>query len=178
MAVCARLCGVGQSRRCRRRQRQNQQGQGSDSDMDEEEGERIVGQPQGDVSGGATAGPSDACEYGSGRVHRGGSSTGPPHPQSLVELPPELLVEIFSVLPGTALPSVALVCKAFRQILNMETIWRRRCIEGKYSDRVNLHRPGPLRKVTDRYHMCCRSCREVISRQRLWFRRKCFPPTP
>ncbi|XP_035012726.1 F-box only protein 31 [Hippoglossus stenolepis] len=140
MAVCARLCGVGQSRRCRRRQRQNQQGQGSDSDMDEEEGERIVGQPQGDVSGGATAGPSDACEYGSGRVNRGGSSTGPQHPQSLVELPPELLVEIFSLLPGTALPSVALVCKTFRQILNMETIWRRRCIE-------EFDLKGDLRKV-------------------------------
>uniref|UniRef100_A0A4W6EFG5 F-box protein 31 n=1 Tax=Lates calcarifer TaxID=8187 RepID=A0A4W6EFG5_LATCA len=113
MAVCARLCGVGQSRRCRRRQRHNQQDQGSDSDMDEEEGERIVGQ--------------------SGHVNRGGSlsrtSTGPPHPQSLVELPPELLVEIFSLLPGTALPNVALVCKKFRQILNTETIWRRRCIK-------------------------------------------------
>lgn len=145
MAVCARLCGVGQSRRCRRRQRHNQQDQGSDSDMDEEEGERIVGQRQGNVGGGggpesgvATAGPSDACEYGSGHVNRGGSlsrtSTGPPHPQSLVELPPELLVEIFSLLPGTALPNVALVCKKFRQILNTETIWRRRCIKGKYSD--------------------------------------------
>eukprot|EP00064_Thunnus_orientalis_P001208 superscaffoldBa00000081_g1210 len=145
MAVCARLCGVGQSRRCRRRQRHNQQDQGSDSDMDEEEEERIVGQRQGDVvvvggggcgaggpeSGVATAGPSDACEYGSGRVNRGGfrTSTGPPHPQSLKELPPELLVEIFSLLPGTALPNVALVCKKFRQILNTETIWRRRCIE-------------------------------------------------
>uniref|UniRef100_A0A671Y8I7 F-box protein 31 n=1 Tax=Sparus aurata TaxID=8175 RepID=A0A671Y8I7_SPAAU len=100
MAVCARLCGVGQSRRCRRRQRQNQQDQGSDSDMDEEEEERIVGQ-----------------------------STGPPHPQSLVELPPELLVEIFSLLPGTAMPNVALVCKKFKQILHTETIWRRRCME-------------------------------------------------
>ncbi|KAL7401543.1 hypothetical protein ABVT39_001249 [Epinephelus coioides] len=139
MAVCARLCGVGQSRRCRRRQRHNQQDQGSDSDMDEEEEERIVGQRQGDVGGGgqesgvATAGPSDACEYGSGHVNRGGSldrtSTGPPHPQSLLELPPELLVEIFSLLPGTALPNVALVCKKFRQILNTETIWRRRCME-------------------------------------------------
>lgn len=113
--------------------------------MDEEEEERIVGQRQGDVvvvggggcgaggpeSGVATAGPSDACEYGSGRVNRGGfrTSTGPPHPQSLKELPPELLVEIFSLLPGTALPNVALVCKKFRQILNTETIWRRRCIE-------------------------------------------------
>ncbi|XP_019934717.2 F-box only protein 31 isoform X2 [Paralichthys olivaceus] len=142
MAVCARLCGVGQSRRCRRRQRQNQQGQGSDSDMDEEEGERIVGQRQGDVSGGggATAGPSDACEYGSGRVNRGGSSTGPLHPQSLAELPPELLVEILSLLPGTALPNVALVCKTFRQILNTETIWRRRCIE-------EFDMKGDLRKM-------------------------------
>lgn len=140
MAVCARLCGVGQSRRCRRRQRHNQQDQGSDSDMDEEEEERIVGQRQSDVGGGggpesgvATAGPSDACEYGSGHVNRGGSldrtSTGPPHPQSLAELPPELLVEIFSLLPGTALPNVALVGKKFRQILNTETIWRRRCME-------------------------------------------------
>lgn len=151
MAVCARLCGVGQSRRCRRRQRHNQQDQGSDSDMDEEEEERIVGQRQGDVGGGggggggpesgggvATAGPSDACEYGSGHVNIGGcldrTNTGPQHPQSLAELPPELLVEIFSLLPGTALPNVALVCKKFRQILNTETIWRRRCMEGKYSE--------------------------------------------
>lgn len=143
MAVCARLCGVGQSRRCRRRQRQNQQDQGSDSDMDEEEEERIVGQRQGSSGGGgggqesgvATAGPSDACEYGSNHAGRGDrlgrTSTGPPQPQSLADLPPELLVEIFSLLPGTALPSVALVCKKFKQILNTETIWRRRCMEGK-----------------------------------------------
>lgn len=145
MAVCARLCGVGQSRRCRRRQRQNQQDQGSDSDMDEEEEERIVGQRQGDVgssgggpeSGVATAGPSDACEYRSNRANRGDglgrTNTGPPHPQSLADLPPELLVEILSLLPGTALPNVALVCKKFKQILNTETIWRRRCMEGKWS---------------------------------------------
>ncbi|XP_068459900.1 F-box only protein 31 isoform X2 [Clinocottus analis] len=141
MAVCARLCGVGQSRRCRRRQRHNQQGQGSDSDMDEEEEEQIVGQKRGDGGGGdggpgssgATAGPSIAGEYDSCHVNRGGSldraNTGPPHPQSLAELPPELLVEIFSLLPGTALPNVALVGKKFRQILNTETIWRRRCMK-------------------------------------------------
>ncbi|XP_069018478.1 F-box only protein 31 isoform X2 [Embiotoca jacksoni] len=144
MAVCARLCGVGQSRRCRRRQRNSQQDQGSDSDMDEEEEERIVGQRKGDAGGGsggpehggggvATAGPSDACEYGSRHVNRGGcldrATTGPLHPQLLTELPPELLVEIFSLLPGTVLPNVALVCKKFRQILNTETIWRRRCME-------------------------------------------------
>lgn len=166
MAVCARLCGVGQSRRCRRRQRHNQQDQGSDSDMDEEEEERIVGQRQGDVGGGggggqesgvATAGPSDACEYGSGHVNRGGSldrtSTGPPHPQSLLELPPELLVEIFSLLPGTALPNVAHVCKKFRQILNTETIWRRRCMEGKYRDNTHVN---VLNKALS-HNITCRS---------------------
>ncbi|XP_033823743.1 F-box only protein 31 isoform X2 [Periophthalmus magnuspinnatus] len=120
MAVCARLCGVGQSRRCRRRQRQNQQDQCSDSDMDEEEEERIVALRQSDVCGGpesartVTAGPRDA--------------PGPLRPRALSELPPELLVEIFSTLPGTVLPNVALVCKKFRQILNTETIWRRRCV--------------------------------------------------
>ncbi|XP_019749567.1 F-box only protein 31 isoform X2 [Hippocampus comes] len=139
MAVCARLCGVGQSRRCRRRPRQNQQVQASDSDMDEEEEERIVGQRRGDAccggpeSGVNTAGPS--------RVHRGVvDGTGHPHPQALSELPPELLVEIFSLLPGTALPNVALVCKTFRQILNTETIWRRRCME-------EFHMKEDLRKM-------------------------------
>uniref|UniRef100_A0A8C6URE3 F-box protein 31 n=1 Tax=Neogobius melanostomus TaxID=47308 RepID=A0A8C6URE3_9GOBI len=106
MAVCARLCGVGQSRRCRRRQRHHQQDQCSDSDMDEEEEERIV----------------------AGHVNTGDHAR-PLHPQALSELPPELLVEIFSLLPGTALPNVALVCKKFRQILNTETIWRKRCVE-------------------------------------------------
>ncbi|XP_020786757.2 LOW QUALITY PROTEIN: F-box only protein 31 [Boleophthalmus pectinirostris] len=135
MAVCARLCGVGQSRRCRRRQRQNQQDQCSDSDMDEEEEERIVAPRQTDVCGGpesssaVTAGPNDADgDFSSG--HGGEQTdTGPPHPQALSELPPELLVEIFSMLPGIVLPNVALVCKKFRQILNTETIWRRRCVE-------------------------------------------------
>lgn len=145
MAVCARLCGVGQSRRCRRRQRHNQEDQGSDSDMDmdEEEGERIVGQKQGDIGSGglestiAAAGPSDAsADYGSANANGlvgvlDTANAGPPNPQCLLDLPPELLVEIFSLLPGTTLPSIALVCKKFRQILNTETIWRRRCTEGK-----------------------------------------------
>nr|XP_040023926.1 F-box only protein 31-like isoform X1 [Gasterosteus aculeatus aculeatus] len=135
MAVCARLCGVGQSRRCRRRQGHNQQDQGSDSDMEEEEEEQIVGPTQGDggaAGAAAAAGPSVAREDGSCHVNRAGAldrgGTGPPRPQSLADLPPELLVEIFSLLPGTALPSVALVGKKFRQILNTETIWRRRCM--------------------------------------------------
>ncbi|KAL7824464.1 hypothetical protein AOLI_G00184360 [Acnodon oligacanthus] len=127
MAVCARLCGVGQSRRCRRRQRHGQHDQhGSDSemDMDEEEGEKIVGETRGSGSGGGwpqsrATGPSEAAA----------ASAGTRSPQSLLDLPPELLVEIFSTLPGTALPNLALVCKKFRQILSTETIWRRRCIE-------------------------------------------------
>ncbi|KAM9815838.1 F-box only protein 31 isoform X1 [Syngnathus typhle] len=128
MAVCARLCGVGQSRRCRRRPRQNQQEQASDSDMDEEEEERIVGQRRGDAGCGRTE--SGVNTTGPSRAHRGGGDgTVHPHPQALSELPPELLVEIFSLLPGPVLPNVALVCKKFRQILNTETIWRRRCME-------------------------------------------------
>ncbi|KAK7891741.1 hypothetical protein WMY93_023704 [Mugilogobius chulae] len=122
MAVCARLCGVGQSRRCRRRQRHNQQDQCSDSDMDEEEEERIVALRHSDVCGG----PESACTVTAGPTDRAG---GPQHPQALSDLPPELLVEIFSMLPGTVLPNVALVCKKFRQILNTETVWRRRCVE-------------------------------------------------
>uniref|UniRef100_A0A672S1G0 F-box protein 31 n=1 Tax=Sinocyclocheilus grahami TaxID=75366 RepID=A0A672S1G0_SINGR len=104
MAVCARLCGAGQSRRCRRRQ-------------------RVVGKTKDEPDGGSSRHSSGAGVLGSG------ASAGPPHPQSLLDLPPELLVEIFSSLPGAALPNLALVCKKFRQILNTETIWRRRCTE-------------------------------------------------
>lgn len=123
MAVCARLCGVGQSRRCRRRQRHSQANRESDSetDMDDDEEERVVVGKMKDDPGchkTCTAGPSGVGFE---------ASVGPPHPQSLLDLPPEILVEIFSSLPGTALPNLALVCKKFRQILNTETIWRRRC---------------------------------------------------
>uniref|UniRef100_H3AMN1 F-box protein 31 n=1 Tax=Latimeria chalumnae TaxID=7897 RepID=H3AMN1_LATCH len=97
MAMCARLCGVGQSRSCRRRQQQQQQ-----RDADPEVEEHIV--------------PPEA-------------GTEPPTLHRLLDLPPELLVEIFASLPGTELPSLSLVCKKFRQILNTDTIWRRRCGE-------------------------------------------------
>ncbi|KAL4624292.1 F-box only protein 31 isoform X1 [Arapaima gigas] len=134
MAACARLCGVGQSRRCRRRQRQSQQDKDSDSDMDEEEEERIVGRVQSEAAAPGPAVPADLGPVGTtANDHRArcGSADSPeqPSPQSLVELPPELLVEIFALLPGTVLPILALVCKKFRQILNTETIWRRRCAE-------------------------------------------------
>ncbi|KAM9497029.1 F-box only protein 31 isoform 1-T1 [Clarias gariepinus] len=147
MAVCARLCGVGQSRRCRRRQRHGQREQESDSELDmdeEEEEEKIVGKGKarvlssgpkgrGAVCGDApasrsTAGSEDE-EGGGGGGDTACAAAAPPQPRSLLDLPPELLVEIFSSLPGTALPSLALVCKKFRQILSTETIWRRRCAE-------------------------------------------------
>ncbi|KAF4095307.1 hypothetical protein G5714_024385 [Onychostoma macrolepis] len=97
-------------------------------DMDEEEEEeRVVGKAKDEPDGGSSCQSSGAGGLGSGAS--ASASAGPPHPQSLLELPPELLVEIFSSLPGAALPNLALVCKKFRQILNTETIWRRRCTE-------------------------------------------------
>ncbi|XP_011368555.1 F-box only protein 31 isoform X4 [Pteropus vampyrus] len=116
MAVCARLCGVGPSRGCRRRQQRRGPAEtvaaDSDPDTDPEE-ERIE------------AGAAALCAPGAG------GSAGPSQPPrcSLLELPPELLVEIFASLPGTDLPSLAQVCTKFRRILHTDTIWRRRCRE-------------------------------------------------
>ncbi|XP_067575895.1 F-box only protein 31 isoform X4 [Pseudorca crassidens] len=116
MAVCARLCGVGPSRGCRRRQQRRGPAEAaaadSEPDTDPEE-ERI------EAGAAALAGAGD------------GRSAGPSSPPrcSLLELPPELLVEIFASLPGTDLPSLAQVCTKFRRILHTDTIWRRRCRE-------------------------------------------------
>ncbi|KAM4614181.1 F-box only protein 31 isoform 2-T2 [Discoglossus pictus] len=101
MAVCARLCGVGQSGGCRRRQQRRGAGSEPDTDPEMEDEVRI-------------------------EVISGTSSL-PRGPRTLLHLPPEILVEIFSSLPGTDLPSLAQVCKKFRQILTTDTIWRRRC---------------------------------------------------
>lgn len=143
MAVCARLCGVGQSRRCRRRQRHGQRDQESDSEVDmdeEEEEEKIVGKSKARALSGCPKGRGAVCDDASAGRSVAGSgdeedtawaAAAPPQPRSLLDLPPELLVEIFSSLPGTALPNLALVCKKFRQILSTETIWRRRCATGK-----------------------------------------------
>ncbi|XP_026883539.2 F-box only protein 31 isoform X2 [Electrophorus electricus] len=136
MAVCARLCGVGQSRRCRRRQRSGQHHPESDSDtdMDGEEEEKIVGEMEACQKTYA-AGPGSTNDAGRADGRATGLGCGdtacarPSKPRALLDLPPELLVEIFSSLPGTALPNLALVCKKFRQILSTETIWRRRCTE-------------------------------------------------
>lgn len=145
MAVCARLCGVGQSRRCRRRQRHGQREQESDSEVDmdeeEEEEEKIVGKSKARALSSCPKDRGAVCDDPSASRSVVGSedeedtacaaAAAPPQPRSLLDLPPELLVEIFCSLPGTALPNLALVCKKFRQILNTETIWRRRCAEGK-----------------------------------------------
>ncbi|RXM32189.1 F-box only protein 31 [Acipenser ruthenus] len=145
MAACARLCGVGQSRRCRRRQRKNQRDPDTDPELDlDEEEERIVGTMQTEGSARCTAdtaassGPGKTAISIPGAATTAGSSVNglgfePPNTtkltrNTLMDLPPEILVEIFSSLPGTALPNLALVCKKFRQILNTETVWRRRCM--------------------------------------------------
>ncbi|KAM4722044.1 F-box only protein 31 [Rhinophrynus dorsalis] len=107
MAVCARLCGVGQSGGCRRRQQRR--GAGSEPDTDPELEEDEVRIEVGVIHG------QTAC------------TAAPRRPRSLLQLPPEILVEIFSSLPGTDLPNLAQVCKKFRQILTTDTIWKRRC---------------------------------------------------
>jgi hypothetical protein len=119
MAVCARLCGVGPARGCRRRQQRRGPAETAaadsepDTDPEEERIEAGVAAPAG-PGGGPGAGLSP-----------------PPARCSLLELPPELLVEIFASLPGTDLPSLAQVCTKFRRILHTDTIWRRRCREGE-----------------------------------------------
>lgn len=126
MAVCARLCGVGPARGCRRRQQRRGPAEtaaaDSEADTDPEE-ERIE------------AGPA-RC--------------------SLLELPPELLVEIFASLPGTDLPSLAQVCSRFRRILHTDTIWRRRCREGERGHPMSpaLGRGRSMVRVPNQ--ACCR----------------------
>ncbi|XP_041048594.1 F-box only protein 31 isoform X1 [Carcharodon carcharias] len=67
------------------------------------------------------------------------SASGPGRPRYLLDLPPELLVEIFCYLPGVNLPSLAAACKKFHQILNTDTIWKRRC-RVEYGVSENLRR--------------------------------------
>ncbi|XP_042293307.1 F-box only protein 31 isoform X2 [Sceloporus undulatus] len=119
MAVCARLCGVGPARGCRRRgsQRKGAAGDSSEADTDPEEG-------SGGGGGALADEEEDASEE---RIE--GPTPSQASPLSLLELPPELLVQIFGSLPGTDLPNLALVCSAFRRLLKTDTIWRRRCHE-------------------------------------------------
>ncbi|XP_021393622.1 F-box only protein 31 isoform X1 [Lonchura striata] len=126
MAVCARLCGVGPARGCRRRGSAREQRCGTadsepDTDTDPEE-----------AGGGGVTEDDEAAERIEGGRPLPPSVVACPAaraPLSLLELPPELLVQIFGSLPGTDLPSLARVCTTFRRILSTDTIWRRRCRE-------------------------------------------------
>ncbi|XP_064315790.1 F-box only protein 31 isoform X2 [Phalacrocorax carbo] len=127
MAVCARLCGVGPARGCRRRgaAREQRRGGAGDSEPDTDTDPEEAG-------GGAAAEDEEAAERiegGRPAPHPAGAGPAGRAPLSLLELPPELLVQIFGSLPGTDLPSLARVCTTFRRILRTDTIWRRRCRE-------------------------------------------------
>ncbi|KAF7244758.1 F-box only protein 31-B [Varanus komodoensis] len=105
-------------------QRKGAAGDSSEPDTDPEEG--------GGGGGGAAAAAEDDEEEE--RIEGAALAADAPRgagqaPLSLLELPPELLVQIFGSLPGTELPNLALVCGAFRRILRTDTIWRRRCKE-------------------------------------------------
>ncbi|XP_032925335.1 F-box only protein 31 isoform X1 [Catharus ustulatus] len=126
MAVCARLCGVGPARGCRRRSAAREQRRGAaDSEPDTDTDPEEAG------GGGITEDEEAAERIEGGRPLPPSIEAGPAGraPLSLLELPPELLVQIFGSLPGTDLPSLARVCTTFRRILSTDTIWRRRCRE-------------------------------------------------
>ncbi|XP_027502250.1 F-box only protein 31 isoform X2 [Chiroxiphia lanceolata] len=127
MAVCARLCGVGPARGCRRRGAAREQRRGAaDSEPDTDTDPEEAG-----GGGGVTEDEEVAERIEGGRPAPPPVEAGPAGraPLSLLELPPELLVQIFGSLPGTDLPSLARVCTTFRRILRTDTIWRRRCRE-------------------------------------------------
>ncbi|NWY37788.1 FBX31 protein, partial [Sylvia atricapilla] len=126
MAVCARLCGVGPARGCRRRGAAREQRRGAaDSEPDTDTDPEEAG------GGGVTEDDEAAERIEGGRPLPPSIEAGPSGraPLSLLELPPELLVQIFGSLPGTDLPNLARVCTTFRRILRTDTIWRRRCRE-------------------------------------------------
>ncbi|KAM9268987.1 F-box only protein 31 isoform 2-T3 [Cariama cristata] len=127
MAVCARLCGVGPARGCRRRgaAREQRRGGAGDSEPDTDTDPEEAG------GGGAVEDEEAAERIEGGRPAPHPAEAGPAGraPLSILELPPELLVQIFGSLPGTDLPSLARVCTTFRRILRTDTIWRRRCRE-------------------------------------------------
>ncbi|XP_042653422.1 F-box only protein 31 isoform X2 [Tyto alba] len=131
MAVCARLCGVGPARGCRRRGAAREQQRGGDSEPDTDTDPEEAGGGGGGGGGVATEDDEAAERIEGGRPALHHAEAGPAGraPLSLLELPPELLVQIFGSLPGTDLPSLARVCTTFRRILRTDTIWRRRCRE-------------------------------------------------
>uniref|UniRef100_G1Q6K3 F-box domain-containing protein n=1 Tax=Myotis lucifugus TaxID=59463 RepID=G1Q6K3_MYOLU len=112
MEECACLCVVGSSRGCQC----CQEGQGPVETAAAYEKHIEVDES------------ADECCVGSGGFSSPMLPPPPPH-CSLQDLPVELLVEIFSSLPVTDLPSLALACIKFHHILHIDSIWRRRCRE-------------------------------------------------
>uniref|UniRef100_A0A8B9T9N5 F-box protein 31 n=1 Tax=Anas platyrhynchos TaxID=8839 RepID=A0A8B9T9N5_ANAPL len=125
MAVCARLCGVGPARGCRRRGAAREQRRGGDGDSEPD----TDTEPEVDSGVAVAAEDDEETERIEGSRPSAGPAEAGRAPLSLLELPPELLVQIFGSLPGTDLPSLARVCTTFRRILRTDTIWRRRCRE-------------------------------------------------
>uniref|UniRef100_G1QAJ8 F-box domain-containing protein n=1 Tax=Myotis lucifugus TaxID=59463 RepID=G1QAJ8_MYOLU len=119
MEECTCLCGLGSSRGCRCRQ--ERQGPAETATAEEKPLE---------------ADAAALCCAGSGGIASPRPPPPPPH-CSLQDLPVELLVEIFGLLPGTDLPSLALACTKFHHILHTDSIWRRRCWE-EFGLRENL----------------------------------------
>ncbi|KAM9625290.1 F-box only protein 31 isoform 3-T3 [Morphnus guianensis] len=132
MAVCARLCGVGPARGCRRRgaAREQRRGGAGDSEPDTDTDPEEAGGGGGGGGGEEEEEAAERIEGGRPASHPAEAGPAGRAPLSLLELPPELLVQIFGSLPGTDLPSLARVCTTFRRILRTDTIWRRRCREG------------------------------------------------
>ncbi|XP_051884588.1 F-box only protein 31 [Pristis pectinata] len=83
----------------------------------------------------AAAGPGSVAAAADPRA----PAPAPGPPRNVLDLPPELLVEIFCFLPGVSLPGLAAACKKFHQILSTDTIWRRRC-RAEYGVSENLRR--------------------------------------
>ncbi|KAM4637729.1 F-box only protein 31 isoform 2-T2 [Amazona ochrocephala] len=129
MAVCARLCGVGPARGCRRRgaAREQRRGAAGDSEPDTDTDPEEAG--GGGCGSAEDEEAAERIEGGRPLPHPAEAGPAGRAPLSILELPPELLVQIFGSLPGTDLPSLARVCTTFRRILRTDTIWRRRCRE-------------------------------------------------
>uniref|UniRef100_G1Q970 F-box domain-containing protein n=1 Tax=Myotis lucifugus TaxID=59463 RepID=G1Q970_MYOLU len=121
MEECACLCGVGSSRGCWCSQKR----QGP--------AEKAVAEGKPAPAEKHLEAAAAWCCAESGGI---ASPMPPPH-CSLQDLPVEMLVEIFALLPGTDLLNLAQVCTKFDHILHIDSIWRRRCRE-EYGVRENL----------------------------------------
>uniref|UniRef100_A0A8B9FDV2 F-box domain-containing protein n=1 Tax=Amazona collaria TaxID=241587 RepID=A0A8B9FDV2_9PSIT len=113
MAVCARLSA-----------REQRRGAAGDSEPDTDTDPEEAG--GGGCGSAEDEEAAERIEGGRPLPHPAEAGPAGRAPLSILELPPELLVQIFGSLPGTDLPSLARVCTTFRRILRTDTIWRRR----------------------------------------------------